>query len=148
MNTPPRTFRSALLTSSLFGVALLLTLAGCYDSPRQGYGYRREPSRVQVVVQDDYVYYPDYEVYYNNTRHQYVYFEGNVWVTRPEPPRIWARDLPRAPSVRLEFHDSPERHHAEVVRTYPKHGRSPKQDDRHDNRRDKDDDRRDRDDRR
>ena len=121
----------------------MLTAAGCYNGPRESRGYGRPPTRAQVIIQDDYVYYPDYEIYYNNTRHLYVYYEGNGWVTRREPPRTWARELPSAPSVRLEFHDAPQHHHAEIVRTYPKHGKSPKQDDRHDNRRDRDDDHRD-----
>ena len=47
----------------------------------------RAPGSVYVeppvfVVQDDYVYYPDYEIYYSSSRHQYAYREGNAWVSR------------------------------------------------------------------
>ena len=72
---------------------------------------------------DDYVYYPDYEVYYSNTRRQYIYRDGRSWVSRPQPPRAWARDLPGSVSVHVDFHDAPERHHADIVKNYPKNWR-------------------------
>lgn len=70
-----------------------------------------------VVSPDEYVYYPGYEVYYSNTRHRYVYRDRDRWVTSEAPPRTWVRG---AASVRMDWHDTPERHHAEVVRTYPR----------------------------
>ena len=102
----------------LLGSGFLVTLIGCYNPPPERGADR--PAGSQVVEQDDYVYYPGYEVYYNNTRHQYVYREDNAWVNRPQPPRAWAQTLPGSPSVHVDFHDAPERHHAEIVREYPK----------------------------
>jgi len=99
-------------------VGLLGALTGCVgyvDGPRAGY-YAEPPA---VVVQDDYVYYPDYEVYYSSSRHQYAYREGSAWVSRPAPRGVSVDVLVRSPSVRMDFHDSPEHHHAEVVRQYP-----------------------------
>jgi hypothetical protein len=78
-----------------------------------------------VVVQDDYVYYPGYEVYYSNSRRQYTYRDGRSWVWRPAPPRVSAEVLLASPSVRLDFHDAPSVHHAKVVRQYPKHWAPP-----------------------
>jgi hypothetical protein len=72
-----------------------------------------------VVVQDDYVYYPDYEIYYSSSRHQYAYLEGGAWVSRPTPRGVSVNVLLRSPSVRMDFHDSPANHHAEMVRQYP-----------------------------
>jgi hypothetical protein len=83
--------------------------------------------QTEIVVQDDYVYYPSYQVYYSANRHQYIYLEGSAWVTRPTPPRVSAQVLFSAPSVRLEFHDSPAVHHATVVQQYPKHWAPPGQ---------------------
>ena len=60
----------------------------------------------RVVVQDNYVYYPAYQVYYGGNTHQYVYQEGRSWVSRPAPPRVSADVLFASPSVRLNFHDS------------------------------------------
>ncbi len=100
-------------------VALLGTLTGCvgyYDGPRAGV-YVAPP---MVVVQDDYVYYPDYECYYSVSRHQYAYREGNVWVSRPAPRGVSVNVLLASPSVSMTFHDSPAQHHAEVVKQYPK----------------------------
>jgi hypothetical protein len=108
------------------GAALLLTLTGCMDNtvnrPAQGSVYV-EPSIVyaaQPVVQDDYVYYPAYQVYYSNNRHQYAYREGNTWVSRPAPSGVTVNVLRASPSVKMDFHDSPEYHHATVVQKYPK----------------------------
>jgi hypothetical protein len=99
--------------------ALLGTLTGCVgyvDGPRAG--YYAEPS--VVVVQDDYVYYPNYECYYSVSRHQYAYREGNAWVSRPAPRGVSVNMLQASPSVRMDFHDSPAQHHAAVVKQYPK----------------------------
>ena len=114
----------------LLGSALLGTLTGCIgyvDGPRARVYAPPPPVYVEsgVVVQDDYIYYPDYEVYYSSSRRQYVYLEGRAWVTRPSPPRVSVGVLFASPSVRLDFHDSPASHHPTVVRQYPKHWAPP-----------------------
>ena len=85
-----------------------------------------------VVAEDDYDYYPGNEVYYSRTRHDYMYRDGNSWVRRPQPRGISAEVLFALPSVRMDFHDSPERHHDAVVRSYPRDWKRPdnKNDDR------------------
>jgi hypothetical protein len=120
---------------------LLGTLTGCVgyiDGPRAGV-YVAPPV---VVVEDDYIYYPDYEIYYSSSRHQYAYLEGRAWVSRPAPRGVSVNVLFASPSVRMDFHDSPEHHHAEVVRQYPGHRAQPgsnqgRNDDRNDNPRDR-----------
>src|ERR1051326_405079 len=94
-------------------MAMLLGGAGCvYGPPHAGYA---ESPPVYVdggeVVQDDYVYYPRYEVYYSNYRHQYLYRDGRSWVSRPAPPRVSAEVLFTSPSVRLDFHGYPANPH-------------------------------------
>lgn len=59
---------------------------------------------------------PGYQVYYSGYRRQYIFQDGRSWVTQPTPPRVSAQVLLAAPLVRLDFHDAPFRHHAEVVR--------------------------------
>lgn len=93
-----------------------------------------------VVFEDDYDYYPRYETYYSRSRREYVYRDGNQWVRRPQP-RVSARVLQSVPSVRMEFRDSPARHHSEVVRSYPKNWK--RQDAKNDRRKNDRDDRRD-----
>jgi hypothetical protein len=78
-----------------------------------------------VVVQDDYVYYPSYGVYFNSRRHQYAYQEGGAWVSRSSPGGVSADVLLASPSVRMDFHDSPANHHAEMVKRYPKNWAPP-----------------------
>jgi hypothetical protein len=103
----------------VLGAALLVTLTGCVgyvDGPRAGV-YVAPPV---VEIQDDYVYYPNYEVYYSVSRHQYAYREGNAWVARPAPRGVSVNVLLASPSVRMDFHDSPANHHTAVVKQYPK----------------------------
>ena len=105
-------------------MGLLTGCVGYVDGPRHG---RMHPQTTPVyvetgmAVQDDYVYYPGYEVYYSSNRRQYTYRDGGSWVSRPTPPRVSVDVLFASPSVRLDFHDSPARHHARVVRQYPRH---------------------------
>src|ERR1043165_4823788 len=110
------------------GIALLGTLTGCVgyvDGPPQARVYAPAPPTVYVEggfeVQDYYVYYPSYQVYYSSHRHQYIYQDGRSWVMRPAPPRVSVDVLLASPSVQLDFHDAPSFHHATVVQQYPKH---------------------------
>jgi len=117
-----------------FGAALVGALTGCIVAPQPRAVYVA-PSPVYVEAgggfQDDYVYYPGYQVYYSSHRRQYVYLQGNAWVSRPAPPRVSVDVLFASPSVRLDFHDAPSIHHATVVRQYPKHWVPPAADNRH-----------------
>jgi len=74
---------------------------------------------VVVVVEDEYVYYPAYQVYYGNRSHQYYYQEGSAWVARPVPATLSVSVLLASPSVPMAFHDAPAAHHQEVIRSYP-----------------------------
>jgi hypothetical protein len=111
--------------------ALLGALTGCvshHGGPPHGNAYAPPPPVYVdsgVVVQDNYVYYPGYQVYYSSNRRQYIYQDGRSWVSRPAPPRVSANVLFASPSVRLDFHDSPAIHHATVVRQYPKNWAPP-----------------------
>jgi hypothetical protein len=122
-------------TGLISGIALLGVITGCasyQDEPHHARRYA-PPQTVYVesdpIVQDDYIYYPSYQVYYSSTRRQYIYQEGRSWVARPAP-RVSVHELFASPSVTLNFHDSPANHHAMVVRQYPTNwappGRSPK----------------------
>jgi len=108
----------------VLGAVLLVTLTGCVayvDGPRAG--IQVEP--YVFVTQDDYVYYPGYEVYYSSSRRQYAYLEGGAWVSRPAPRGVSVNVLLASPSVRMDFHDSPAHHHAAMVRKYPRNWAPP-----------------------
>jgi len=110
----------------LVTTALLIVLTGCI-----GYVESTSPSPAYigpaVVVEDDYVYYPRHQVYYSSNRRHFIYQEGRDWVTRPAPPRVSADVLFASPSVHLEFHDAPARHHTAVVRQYPRRWSPPRE---------------------
>ena len=124
--------------------AFSVVLTGCLvDAPSQGRGHAGRPFgpssqvayvrppppavevRASIMMQDDYVYYPGYEVYYSSTRRQYVYQDGSAWVTRPAPPRVSVAVLFASPSVAMDFHDAPAVHHASTVRSYPRNWAPP-----------------------
>jgi hypothetical protein len=95
-------------------------IAGCATDD----GYYGDSGRaVRVVQETTYVYYPDYEVYYDNANRDYIYYDGRSWITTRRPRREWGRNFSRSPSVHLEFHDAPSFHHNDVVRRYPRHWR-------------------------
>jgi hypothetical protein len=77
-----------------------------------------------VVVPDDYIYYPSYGVYYNSSRHQYAYLKDGAWLYQPAPEGVTVDVLQASPSVHMDFHDSPEKHHAEMVQKYPRNWKS------------------------
>lgn len=121
-----KTFHPRDWTVLISGAALMTAfgLTACGQQGMSQPGAYQPPGPVQaqavVVLQDDYVYYPQYEVYYSSSRHQYGYRDGNAWAWRPAPPNISLNVMLASPSVHMDFHDSPERHHATVVRSYPK----------------------------
>jgi hypothetical protein len=105
----------------MLGAMLLAALTGCVgyvDGPRADVYVA--PPAVEVGVQDNYVYYPGYDVYYNSHLQLYAYMDGGVWVSRPEPRGVSINVLLASPSVRMDFHDSPANHHAEVAQRYPR----------------------------
>ena len=83
-----RTTGSKIGMVFVLGTALAGTLTGCIgysDGPRYARVYAQGPPvyvEPTVVVQDDYVYYPDYQVYYSGRTRQYVYLQGRSWVSR------------------------------------------------------------------
>ena len=95
-----------------------------YGRPVDAYGRPVDPYGQPVMTSapgyesDNYVYYPEADVYYSTTRGEYIYPDSGRWIRRREPPRVSAW----GPSVQVWFHDSPERHHTEVIRSYPRHG--------------------------
>jgi len=102
----------------LGGVVLILILmVGC-NEPTEARGFS---GIAGDRIGDDYVYYPQYEVYYVPTRKEYVYYDSSTatWVRTTAPTRVWAKDIADAPYVKMDFHDAPEVHHLDVVRRYP-----------------------------
>jgi hypothetical protein len=117
-----KTLFNARNAGFVLGTILLGTMTGCtgyVTRPRPESAYA-PPADVTVAVQDDYVYYPGYDVYYNSNRREYAYQEDGHWVSRPAPRGVSASELRASLSVKMDFHDSPANHHTEVVQKYPK----------------------------
>ncbi len=100
----------------LAGIVILATAPGCYNGPKNSAALS---GPAVETGRDNYVYYPAYGVYYNTSRHQYVYWEGRSWVNREDLPALWAAKLATTPQVPVDFHDAPEKHHAVIARMYP-----------------------------
>jgi hypothetical protein len=102
---------------------LLATLTGGVGSAHAQAVTITVPAPVVVapaVTTDTYVYYPQYGVYYNSYRHRYNYMKDNVWVAGGAPEGVSVSALQASPSVNMDFHDSPEKHHAEILKKYPR----------------------------
>jgi len=109
----------------VLNTALLIALTGCVGYvDGQSIQITVPPPVVvavpAVVVQDNYVYYPNYGVYYNTSRRQWVCLDGGAWVSRPAPPGVSADVLLASPSVKMNFHDSPANHHKAMAKKFPK----------------------------
>jgi len=133
MNT--KSFHPTGFAGLVLSAAMIPLLIGCVAEPSRSRVRVHAPTvyvATEVIREDDYVYYPGYEVYYSNNRRQFVYRDGRSWVTRPAPPRVAIDVLFASPSVRVDFRDAPEHHHTDMVRRYPRHWRQ--SDDRHYNR--------------
>ena len=109
-------------TYILAGTALCgLLLGGCVvPGPGPRYATRTEV----IIEEDDYDYYPGYEVYYSRSHGYYYYRDGSAWVRRNDPPRGWVN---ASVSVQMHFRDAPAQHHAEVIQQYPRNWHSPAQ---------------------
>jgi len=99
-------------------------LSGCTGAPRWG-TWAERPTEAQVVAAlktvDQYAYFPGYEIYYNRTRGYYVFRTETGWVERFDlPAEIDSTRLLASPFVEMGFHDSPQSHHEEVARAYPR----------------------------
>jgi hypothetical protein len=134
----------AAKTGIALNALLLLTLTGCggnADAPTSGVQVEAPavaqtpppPADLQVQspvvvaalapaveVQDDYVYYPSYGVYYSSGRHQYASLQGGAWVSEPAPRGVAVGVLRASPSVKMDFHDAPANHHTAIAQQYPK----------------------------
>jgi hypothetical protein len=114
-------FLKTNLIGLALGVAMLVVLTGCVvDGPSAGVYVAPPAVETTFAVQDDYVYYPQYELYYSSSRHEYASREGNAWVSRPAPRGVSVNAVQASPSVKMDFHDSPANHHAAVTKQYPK----------------------------
>ena len=108
----------------ILGAAFLATMT-CAQA--QNVGITVSPPVVVVpaaVIQDDYLYYPNYGVYYNSGRHQYAYLQGDTWVSTPAPRGVSVDVLTASPSVRMDWHDSPAKHHSDMQKRYPRNWKS------------------------
>lgn len=106
--------RVVLVIASLVLVHLL---TGC-DTPTEAKGFTGISGD---RIGDDYVYYPRYEVYYVPARREYVYYDAGTrtWIRTTTPTQVWVKDITGTAYVKMDFHDAPEGHHADVVRRYP-----------------------------
>ncbi len=95
----------------IFGAISTGTLTGCAGNATH--------SGPRLDDQENYVYYPDYGIYYSVDQRQYVYLEGDTWSRSASPSNIPVKVLNASRSVQMPFHDSPEDHNSEVLKKYP-----------------------------
>jgi len=124
-------FRACGIRSAL-AILLLGALTGCPATPAVVQVATPAPVPAapavavvaQPVVTAGLIYYPDYEVYYDPGVRVYWYIDGGRWVNGPRPGSVSVDILQHAPTAQMNFRDSPENHHAQVVQQYPRRGPS------------------------
>jgi hypothetical protein len=114
------------LVSALGLLGMMTGCVGYVDGPRAARYVEPPVVETGFLVQDDYVYYPSYQIYYSNSRHEYIYRNWRNWISRPAPHGVSLSRLQASPSVRMEFHDSPAQHHNAVVQQYPRNWTPPR----------------------
>ena len=105
------------------GVVLLALLAGRVENACGQSGEITVTNPVAWapgVVPYDYIYYPNYGVYYNHQQRLYQYMKGNAWVAQTTPEVVSVNVLQASPWVNMDFHDAPARHHAAILKKYPR----------------------------
>ena len=120
--------KKPLLPAGLLAGAVLLTApAGCMTagSGRSAHYPTRPAVQASLMIEDDYDYYPRYEIYYSRRRHEYVYRDANAWVRRSDLRGITLAMLEAGPVVHMDFHDSPEFHHGTIVQSFPRNWEQP-----------------------
>lgn len=120
---------AGFVVGAILCLAVVGLLAGCADTPRWTNSSRHPtPAQIQAVLGrlDTYIYFSSYQIYLNPAREQYTFWDGGAWVTSRElPPEVSMEALEASPSVAMTFDDAPARHHAEIIRLYPRNwGRS------------------------
>ena len=69
-------------------LGLVFLLAGCNSTPGWGsWSVHPSPAQIAAVLgrMDNCVYFPGYEIYFNRTKGQYVFSNGQAWITQKEP---------------------------------------------------------------
>lgn len=110
-----------LLQAALVGAAVA-TLAGCAGSPSRSTQAIDRPVYLAAgaVIGPGYRYYPDYEVFHSASRGDFVYQEGEKWVSHAEPLRVSREVLFASPSMAAGFQSGRVDDHSSVVRLYPR----------------------------
>ena len=107
-----KTLKFFILLTLLFTTPSILAQKGHDHNKGHGHGkgHGKGPDKVVVVKKSHYrpshvvvfhphwrpsyeyhrrwVYFPQYNLYWDNWRNHYVYLDGNVWVSRPTAPSI------------------------------------------------------------
>ncbi len=94
-------------------------------SGRSAHYPTRPAVQASLMVEDDYDYYPRYEIYYSRHRNEYIYRDASAWVRRSDLQGITLAMLESGPVVRMDFHDSPEFHHSGIVQRFPRNWEQP-----------------------
>ena len=115
--------RTTVKTGLCVGAFIIASLAAPSvrgDDVHVGVNIPAPSVNVQIGAPDDYVYYPKYGAYYSPRHHRYYYQDHGAWVWRDTPLGVAPDVFLRSPSVKMDFHDAPDKHHGEITRRYPK----------------------------
>jgi len=88
------------------------------------------PNRTAV---NDYVFYPDYNLYYNRRTEEFLAVENGAWVTRRYPLNVSAQRVLASRAVNIDRYGSPEHHYDQYYSQNRRYGQYQRVNDRRSN---------------
>lgn len=64
----------------------------------------------------EYLYYPQYDVYFNQNTNEFISVENGRWVSRDAPRHVSTAQVLRSRAVTMERYDSPAHHRSMMAR--------------------------------
>jgi len=111
-------FNKMALAGVLGSVVVVMSFSGCAtngDSIDRIFGIlgnvgSGDRTGGRSAVQSEYLYYPEYDLYYNRNTREFLSVENNRWVARTNPRNVSANRVFATRAVSLDGYDSPQHH--------------------------------------
>jgi hypothetical protein len=116
----PQTFVNKSVLLGSIGVLFSFSFSGCTTNGNPLFSlpgiFGEAPYENRTTAQNQYLYYPDYDLYYNRNTGDFISFENNRWIARKSPRNVSSDRLFASRSVSLQGYDTPEQHRAMYYR--------------------------------
>lgn len=108
------------------GAIALLAVSGCVTNEDAAGGvavFGNPGYQTRTVVQNDYFYFPDYDIYYNRASGEFLSVENGRWTSRNRPLNVPVNRLLASRAVSVNTYISPQHHREVYLRRNVRQGR-------------------------